>query len=173
MKLWSCDCEKAQFHNTTQFDFLSMHHNHNTTQSIFTDLHNFTNCEKLWNRWKIPFSYLEFGHFWNFSEFFLKNTYLKEQLKILKRHILFFGSYYNCNQIHSLQNSDFWEILKVQNEKITISQTSQIVNHNFTIFKICEIVIITISQHNTISFLGRVTISQHNTILFQDYFTTV
>ena len=46
-------------------------------------------------------------------------------------------------------------------------------NHNFTIFKIFEIVIITISQHNTISFLGRVTISQHNTILFQDYFTTL
>ena len=100
VKLWSCDCEKSQFHNTTQFDFLSMHHNHNTTQSIFKDLHNFTNCEKLWNRWKIPLSYLEFGHFWNFSEFFSKNTDRKEQLKILKRDILFFESYNNFRQIH-------------------------------------------------------------------------
>ena len=74
MKLWSWDCENSQFHNTTQFDFLS---NHNT--------------------------------------------------------------------------------IKLQGPS----------------FKICEIVIITISQHNTNSFLGRVTISQHNTIFVHDYFTTV
>ena len=46
-------------------------------------------------------------------------------------------------------------IFKVQNEKITISQTSQIVKHNVTIFNICEIVMIT-TQH-----------------FFQDYFTTL
>ena len=57
-------------------------------------------------------------------------------------------------------------------KKITISQKSQIVKHNFTIFKNCEIVMTTISQHNTISFFNRVTISQHNTIFFRDYFTT-
>ena len=57
-------------------------------------------------------------------------------------------------------------------------------NHNFT--KKSQIVItisqhntisflkgVTISQHNTILFLRGVTISQHNTIFFQAYFTTL
>ena len=67
----------------------------------------------------------------------------------------------------------FWRFLIGRNEQSQFHKKSQIVitisQHNTISF----LKGVTISQHNTILFLRGVTISQHNTIFFQAYFTTL
>ena len=171
VKLWICVCENHNF--TTQFSFWRRCHNHNTTHFYFLDDYNLWHCEieenaifvsRIWPIFQIFQQFRKNSHRMTLWMVFQIKNYCPEW-------IFNIAIYFDRRQWKS--KITFLTDFDVRNGQSQFHTKSQIVKHNFTIFKNCEIVIIAISQHNTIWFFEWTTISQHNTIFFRAYFTSL